>query len=129
MWFYLLMGIICALGFLISYFTLKGKVKIGFCIGWGAVVLLSILFACFLPKTPVNPVLFDEGNSIDTLNKVVVFLLVIESFIIQLAVFFIFKKEEPKSEKGNPFIANLIIAILLVLFGIGWAVYTLNGLF
>ena len=129
MWFYLLMGIIFALGFLISYFTMKVKVKIGFCIGWGAVVLLSILFACVFPKTPVNPVLFDKENSIDTLNKVIVFLLVIESFILQLAVFFIFKKEEPKSEKGNPFIANLIIAILLVLFGIGWAVYTLNGLF
>lgn len=128
MYFYFLIGIFCALGFLIAFFTLKTKFKKPFCIGWIAVFLFSVLFGCFGPKTPINPLEFDTGIYLKTLNRAVVYLVTLNCFLFQLALFSIIKKPS-NNGKDTPLIAGIIIAVFMIAISIGWTVYSVKRMF
>ncbi len=124
--FYGTIGLMCLIGFLMAFFILKSKVKAVCCIGWCVIAGLSVVLLLVGPKTSVKPIYFDASNTIDLLNEVIVYIVVIEFFVTQLAVLFIFNRQKSTSHSGKSVVVGIILAIVIIAFGIGWGVYTVK---
>ena len=128
MTFYFTIGLVYLIGFLIPFFTFKNKIKTVCCIGWGVVIVFSVIFLLLGPKTAVKPIRFDSENTIERLNEIVVYLLIIEAFVAQLGVFFICNSGKVTSSKGMPIVAGIILAVAIIALGIGWGIYTVSSI-
>lgn len=121
MWYLLLMGVFCALGFLISFFTLKKPLRSIFSIEWVLFSVFAYVFLIVGPKTAIKPIEFDDGHYINILSRAIVYFLTVFNFVLTLGALFVFGKTVGRG-KEIPLPAGIIIAGLLIVGALIWTV-------